>query len=238
MFLTTPSMTWPSARRQDQAAALFGAGFLEDGAARHDDIAAAAVHLEDLERLRLIHQRLDVADRADIDLAAGQEGHGAAEVDGEAALDPAEDHAVDAVAGFEFLFELVPGGFAAGAVAAEHRFAGAIFDAVDIDFDFVADLEVRLLARRGEFAQRNAAFALQSDVDDRQIVFDRGDVALDDLAFEGLVLAAEAFVEEGREIVAGRESGSHRNCSFRLLKGSAADGHHDRCVPMRTWTNP
>ena len=35
----------------------------------------------------------------------------------------------------------------------------AILDAVDIDFDFVADLELGLLARRGELAQRHAAFA-------------------------------------------------------------------------------
>ena len=123
MFLTTPSITWPSARRLDQAGALLGAGFFEDRAARHDDIAAAAVHLQDLERLRQVHQRADVADRADVDLAAGQEGDGAAEVDGEAALDPAEDHALDALAGLEFLLELVPGGFAAGAVARQHRFA-------------------------------------------------------------------------------------------------------------------
>ena len=40
----------------------------------------------------------DVAHRADVDLAAGQEGDGAAKVDGEAALDPAEDHALDALA--------------------------------------------------------------------------------------------------------------------------------------------
>ena len=54
---------------------------------------------------------------------AGKEGDGAAEVDGEAALDPAEDHALDAVAGLEFLLELVPRGFAARAVARQHRFA-------------------------------------------------------------------------------------------------------------------
>ena len=36
---------------------LLGAGFFHDGAARYDDIAAAAVHLEDLEGLRNIHQR-------------------------------------------------------------------------------------------------------------------------------------------------------------------------------------
>ncbi len=100
MFLTTPSITWPSASDWIEAVALLGAGLFEDGAARDDDIAAAAVHLEDLEGLRQVHQRPDVADRADVDLAARQEGHGAAEVDGEAALHAAEDHALDAVAGW------------------------------------------------------------------------------------------------------------------------------------------
>ena len=93
----------------DQARTLFGAGFFQHGAARDDDVAAAAVHLEDLEGLRNVHQRLHVAHRADIDLAAGQEGDGAIEIDGEAALDAAEDHAVDALAFAEFGFELVPG---------------------------------------------------------------------------------------------------------------------------------
>src|SRR3546814_6745007 len=53
---------------------LLGAGFLEHRAARDDDVAALAVHLQDLERLRHVHQRGHVAHRADIDLAAGQEG--------------------------------------------------------------------------------------------------------------------------------------------------------------------
>ena len=81
----------------DQLAALLGARLLQHRAARDHDVAAGAVHLQDLERLRRAHQRADVADRADIDLAAGQEGHGAAEIDGEAALDPAVDGAVDAL---------------------------------------------------------------------------------------------------------------------------------------------
>ena len=111
-------MIWPSASVQDQARALFGAGFFEDGAARHDDVAAAAIHLQDLERLRHVHQRGDIAHGADIDLRAGQEGDGAAEVDGEAALDAAEDDAFDALACGELRFQLIPRGFAAGAVAA------------------------------------------------------------------------------------------------------------------------
>ncbi len=150
----------------------------------------------------------------------GQEGDGSAEVDGEAALDAAEDHAVDAVAGLEFLLELVPGGFAAGAIAAQHCFALRILDAVDIDLDLVTDGDLGLLARRGEFAQRDAAFALQPDVDDGEVVFDRGDDALDDLAFEGFVFAAEGFIEKRREIVAARKcrAGHKKMClsNFRF----------------------
>nr|GFD53975.1 hypothetical protein [Tanacetum cinerariifolium] len=36
----------------DQARTLLGAGLFEHGATRHHDVAALAVHLEDLERLR------------------------------------------------------------------------------------------------------------------------------------------------------------------------------------------
>jgi cyclophilin family peptidyl-prolyl cis-trans isomerase len=61
----------------DQFAALLGTGLFEHRATRDDDVAATTVHLQDLERLRHVHQRGDVADRADIDLRAGQEGHGA-----------------------------------------------------------------------------------------------------------------------------------------------------------------
>src|SRR5204863_349474 len=77
-----------------QFLALFGAGLFENRSARHHDVAAAAIHLENLERLRIVHQRSYVADRPDIDLRARQEGHRAVEIDGEAALDLIEDDAV------------------------------------------------------------------------------------------------------------------------------------------------
>ena len=171
----------------DQPRALFGAGFFQHSAARDDNVAAAAVHLEDLEGLRHIHQRLHVAHRTDIDLRAGKEGHGAVEIDGEAAFDPAEDDAFDPLAFAEFGFELVPAGFAAGAVAAEHGLAVGVLDPVDIDFDLVADGKPVRLAGQSEFAQGNAALALEADVDNRLVAFDRGDRALDDAAFEAAV---------------------------------------------------
>src|SRR5690606_28617009 len=73
--------------------ALLCTGLFENRAARNNDVATAAVHLEDLERLRLMHQRADIANRTNVDLAAWQEGHGAIKVDRKAALDLVEDDA-------------------------------------------------------------------------------------------------------------------------------------------------
>jgi hypothetical protein len=97
MFLTTALEDLAFLEARDQLAALLGARLLEHGAARDDDVAARAVHLEDLEGLRRAHQRGHVAHRADVDLAAGKERDRAAEVDREAAFDAAEDHAADAL---------------------------------------------------------------------------------------------------------------------------------------------
>ena len=138
----------------DQLAALLGAGLLQHGAAGDDDVAARAVHLEDLERLRAAHQRADVAHRADIDLAAGQERHGAAEIDGEAALDPAVDRAVDALLGLERLFQVGPGFLAPRLLARQDDGAVAVLVALDVEFDEVAGLDVRLGAGRAEFLER------------------------------------------------------------------------------------
>src|SRR6202035_3390369 len=99
--------------RGDQLRALLGPALLEDGAARHHDVAARAVHLEDLEGLRRAEQGGDVAHRADVDLAARQKRAGAIEVDGEAALDAAVDDAGHALVALERLLELRPGLLAA-----------------------------------------------------------------------------------------------------------------------------
>ena len=51
---------------------------------RHD-VAARAVHLQNLERLLRAQQRRDVAHRANVDLAARQKGDSAAQIDGKPA---------------------------------------------------------------------------------------------------------------------------------------------------------
>src|SRR5579864_5242598 len=106
-----------------QLLALLGAGFFQHGAARHDDVAAAAVHFQDLERLLVVHQRRHVADRPDIDLRARQEGHRTVEIDGEAALDLVEADALDLFVVLERLLELAPAFLAARLVARQHGLA-------------------------------------------------------------------------------------------------------------------
>ena len=131
----------------------------------------------------------DVADRADVDLRARQEGHRAVEIDGEAALDLVEDDALDLLVVLEGLLELAPALLAARLVARQHGLAERILDPLEIDLDGVADLDFALAAGPGEFAQRHAAFGLQADVDDGHVLLDRDDGALDDGAFLQIAVA-------------------------------------------------
>src|SRR5262249_38890145 len=155
-----------------QLLALFGTGLFEHGAARYHDVAPAAIHLEDLERLGDVHERRHVADWPDVDLRARQERHCAVEIDSEAALDLVEDHPGDLLVALEGLFELAPALLAARLVARQHGFAERVLDALQVHLDGVADLDVVLAARPVEFAQRDPALGLEADVDHREILLD------------------------------------------------------------------
>ena len=196
MFLTTPSSTWPSDSAPIRLGAVLGAGLFQHGAARHHDVAAAAVHLEDRERLGLAHQRADIAHRADVDLAARQEGHGAGKIDGEAAFDAAEDRAHDAFLVVECLLEQGPGFLAARLVARQDGLAFLVLHAIDEDVDHVAFLHFRRAhSPVGELAQGDAAFGLEADIDGDEIVGDANDRAFDDRSFEAR-RTAQRFVEQ------------------------------------------
>ena len=187
---------------RDDLGALFGAGFFQDGAARNNDVATATVHFQDLERLLQTHQRASVAHGAHIDLRAGQERDGTAQIDGKAAFHATEDCTFDAgVVGIGF-FQLVPGGFAAGLVAADDRFATRVFHAVKVDLDLVAHFDFGGFTGICEFFEFDTAFHLVADVDDGLSRFDRDDLAFDNRPFVGRV-DFEAFVQEGLELLHG-----------------------------------
>ena len=193
----------------DDFRTLFGAGFFHDGAAGDNDVAATLVHLQDLEGLSQVHQRADIPDRTHVHLASGQEGHSATKVNRKAALDATKDDAVNALVLVEHIFKANPGFFTARLVARQHGFTERIFHALQIDFHFIAGLQVDIAAGLGEFLQRHAAFHLQANVDDDKIIFDRNDATLDDRAFLRIT-AAEGFIKHCREIIAGRVQGLSR----------------------------
>ena len=183
-----------------QLLALLGAGLFQHGAAGDDDVAAAAVHLQDLERLVHVHQRADVADRTDVHLRARQERHRAVKIDGEAALDLVEDDAGDLLVGGERLLQLAPAFLAPRLVAREHRLAERVLDPLEIDLDGVADLDVGLAAGGRELAQRDAAFGLGADVDDGKVLLDPDDLALDHGALLGAALGEGLFEQLRRNL--------------------------------------
>src|SRR5690606_20234197 len=180
----------------DDFRTLFGARFFENGTTRDNDVAATLVHLEDLEGLGNVHQRRDIADRTDVDLRTRQEGHGTFEVDGETTLDLVEDDAFNALIVVVLLFELDPALFAASLLARENGFTHGVLDAVNIDLDVRTHLDGAVTASSAEFLQRHAAFSLQTDVDDRQVLLDGDDLAANNGAFSGIVV--DKAVEQHR----------------------------------------
>src|SRR5262245_36396490 len=180
--------------------ALLGARRLEDLASGHHDVAAAAIHLQDLEGLRRMHQRADVAHGSDVNLAAGQKGHGAVEVDGEATLDLVEDDAFNLLLVGEFLFQPRPAFFPSRLFPRQHGLTQRVLHAFEINLDGIADLQIGGFAGQAKLAQRHPAFHFQADVDDGQIFFDGGDGALHHATFEG-VLLRQGLVQQCRKIL-------------------------------------
>jgi hypothetical protein len=133
----------------------------------------------------------------------GRKATGTVEVDREAALDLVEDDAVNLLVVVEGLLELAPAFLAARLVARQHGFAERILDPVEEHLDLVANLEIAFAAGAGEFAQRDAAFGLQADVDDGHVLFNCNYLALDDGAFLQIA-AGEGLVQHCSEIVTGR----------------------------------
>src|SRR5262249_15582729 len=202
-----------------QLLALFGACLFQHGAAGHDDVATPAIHLQDLELLLHIHERSDVADRANVDLRSRQEGYGAVEIDGEAALDLIEDDSVHLLVAVECLLQLAPALFSPPLVPRQHVLAQRILDPLEIDFDIIADLQVGLPSGAGEFTQGHAAFGLQADVDDGEFLFYADDLALDDGTFLQ-ISAAEGFIEQlGEVFTRGCCSGGHGVSCMRRAGG-------------------
>ena len=186
-----------------------GTALFQHGAARHDNVAARPVHFQDLERLRGVHQRGDVTDRTNVDLASGQEGDRTGQVDGEPALHLVKDDAGDPFASVEGLFENGPGFFALGFVARKNRLAILVFDPLDIDLDRIACGDLRRFALVRELLQWHAAFGFQPDIDQNHVVIDANHAPFNDSSFEILRALERLFEKRGKTLL---------ECGCRLLR--------------------
>ena len=131
-------------------------------------------------------------------MRAGKEGVDAAEVDGEAAFDAADDRAFDGLFLLVQALEAGPGFFALGLVARQHGVAQRVLDALEIDFDDRADR--RLVLVSGKFAERDAALGLEADVDGDEVPSDAGDRGGNNPAFDHGGTGKALFKESGKVI--------------------------------------
>src|SRR5262245_32047290 len=161
---------------------LFGVLFFEQRLAREDDVAALLVDLDDAHAQLLSAQRIEVANRSDVDLRSGQE-RANADVHGEPALRPFDDAADDDLLLDVGLLDLVPDLHLLRFFARQHDVAFAVLRPLEQDVDNVAgfDRDVAVLVQ--ELRNRDDAFGLVADVDNHfgRRHFEHG--ALDDLAF-------------------------------------------------------
>ena len=111
---------------------------LEHGAARHHDVPAPLVQLDDLDRDRLAEQRVHVLHLAQRDLRAGQERLDAVEVHHHAALDLADQLALDHLPGVVGFLDAVPDAHEVGALLGQHDQTVLVLHLLEEDLEDVA----------------------------------------------------------------------------------------------------
>ncbi|MND87779.1 hypothetical protein D3C80_797870 [compost metagenome] len=149
-----------------------------------------------------MHKRGNVADRTNVDLRTWKERNCAVQIDGETTLDLVEDDAVDALAIGELLLELAPAFFTTCFFARQNSFAECVFDALNVNFNFVARLHRAVFALRAEFLQRYATFDLEASIDDCHVFFDSNDATLYNITF-CKVIVGKGFGQQRLEVCEG-----------------------------------
>ena len=184
MLEILPSTTWPGCEAAEDLLADLLALLLEHGAAREDDVVAAAVELDHFALERLAHELVEVVDAADVDQRGGQEA-AHPEVEDQAALDDLDHAAFDRLAGLGGGLDPAPGLLEAGALLGEDQAALGVLLGEDEGVDLLAELD--LVGRVDRLADRELVggddpLGLVADVDQDLVLVDPHDLAVDDVA--------------------------------------------------------
>jgi hypothetical protein len=122
---------------------------------------------------------LEILRRNDVDLGSRQKGlH--PDVDDETAFDDRADFALDQAVALEDADDFFPILTLGGLLLGEDNHALVVFEALEQDFDLVADLDI---LRVFEFGGGDNSLALVSDVHEKLPWSDLKDVSLDDTSF-------------------------------------------------------
>src|SRR6266849_1394681 len=152
-------------KRLQRVLLLFRVLLFEERLSREHDVAALLVHLDHAHAKFLAPERVEIPDRTNVYLGAGQEGTHA-DIHGQAALDPLDDPADDDLALGIGLLDLVPDLHLLGFFAREDEVAFAIFGPLEQHVDNVAGLDGHLAVLVEKFGDGNDALGLVPDVDD------------------------------------------------------------------------
>ena len=166
---------------------------LDEGFVRHNHVLELLVDLHHLELHHAVNKHIVVANRLDIDLAAGQEGFEAEHFDDETTLGAALDITVDDLAAFVGFVDAIPRLEQLGFLVREDELAIGAFLVLNVDFHLVAHLQVRAGA---ELCNRDDAVRLEADVDDHFAVGDGHHSAFDDLVVSDLAHGAGVLLFE------------------------------------------
>src|SRR5262249_58463255 len=118
-------------------------------------------------------QFIEVPDRAEVYLGAGEEGlHAAADGDREAALDPLADGPLDELVRLAGVRDLIPDLHLVGLLLGQGDEAVVVLAALAVDIHLVAGLDGCSARSVCELAQGDHALALAADVDDNGVAAD------------------------------------------------------------------
>src|SRR5262249_1723104 len=130
---------------------------LEENAARENNVAALLVELDDLELVLLANVLVQVANGANVHLAARQERLDA-DVDREAALHAPDDGALDDLVTLTGSGGLIPDPHLVGLLLGEDDHACFVFTDLEENLDGVPGLDGDLALGAGELSDRDLAF--------------------------------------------------------------------------------
>ncbi len=185
---TTPARTSPGLRFVEELVTLLALRLLEVRTTAEDDVVAVLVELDDLALEGAAHERMEVADPAQVDKRGGEESP-EPDVDDEPTLDDLDHRAGDDALGLLDLLDRPPGPLVLCALLREDEPAVLVLLLQDQGLQLVAEghdlVRIDVVADR-ELLGGDDPLGLVPDVEEHLVAVDLDDEAGDDVAvFEG-----------------------------------------------------